>query len=232
MPNTITINFIPCEPAPNIGYKLTWRVAGSGDPYTDEGYFTESPAEFVDTGNPFGTCYEGFLQSDCSESGESGTVLGEAIPWSTPCEESGSTYEITLSGGCLPTSPYSVFDITGGTPGDTIKVRASYSGLLQKTSALFTRADVAASSPDQTSGEIQSSACYADSSPHGFSITADTEITIPGSGTTTVLTTAVIHNGSESPTNLIVSIIEINGEPHSEIFASGCKGNSATGGTC
>lgn len=231
MSATITIPFIPCEPEPAQGYKLTWRKAGTGDPYTDEGNFTETPIVFSDPSGVEGDCYEGFLQSDCSESGESGTVLGEAIPWATPCEESGSTYEITLSGGCTAGSPFSNFIVTGGTPGDTIKVRATFTGLLQKTSALFTRADLGIASPDGTS-DLQSSACYSDSSPHGFSITADTDITIPGSGTTNVTTTAVIHNGSESPTNLVVSIIEINGVPHSEIFASGCKGNSATGGTC
>lgn len=89
MPNTITIPFIECEPTPAQGYKLTWRVVGSGDPYTDEGYVTSSPAIFTDPDGLEGDCYEGFLQSDCSESGESGTVLGEAIPWATPCEESG-----------------------------------------------------------------------------------------------------------------------------------------------
>ena len=88
--NTVTINFIPCTPAPANGYKLTWRVAGSGDPYTDAGFFTESPAMFTDEISPEGTCYEGFLQSDCSESGESGEVVGNSIPWATPCEaESG-----------------------------------------------------------------------------------------------------------------------------------------------
>lgn len=233
MPNTITINFIECTPAPAQGYNLKWRVAGSGDPYTDEGNFSSSPAMFIDNINPEGTCYEGTLQSICTESGESGSgqFVGEEIPWATSCPESGSLYEITLSGGCLPSNPFSNFIITGGTPGDVIVVRASFSGLLQMTGGLFTRADVGISSPDGTS-DIQSSACYSDASPHGFSITADTTITIPGSGTTTVNTTAVIHNGSESPTNLVVSIISINGDPHSEIFASGCKGNSATGGTC
>lgn len=228
--NTITINFIECTPAPASGYNLKWRVAGSGDPYTDEGNFTSTPIQFVDNVNPEGTCYEGTLQSDCSESGESGTLLGEAIPWTTPCPESGSLYEITLSGSCLPGNPFSNFVISGGSPGDTLVVRATFTGLLQKTSALFTRADLGISSPSGTSA-IQASTCYSDSAPHGFSITADTNITMTSS-TAIVNTTAVIHNGSESPTNLIVSIISINGSPYSEIFATGCKGNSGTGGTC
>ena len=228
MPNTITINFIECTPTPVNGYNLKWRVAGSSDPYTDEGMFFSSPAAFIDNINPEGTCYEGTLQSDCTESGASGSLLGELIPWATTCEESGSTYEITLSAAC--NSPFSNFIVSGGSPGDVVVVRATFAGMLQKTSALFTRADLGISSPDGTS-DLESSACYTDASPHGFSITADTTINMVGT-TAVVLTTAVIHNGSESPTNLVVSVISINGEPHSEIFASGCKGNSATGGTC
>ena len=87
MPNVFTVYFIPCSPAPANGYRLTWRVAGSSDPYTDEGFFTESPIVIVDPVNPEGTCVEGFLQSDCSESGESGSLVGNAIPWATDCEE-------------------------------------------------------------------------------------------------------------------------------------------------
>jgi len=229
--NTITINFIPCNPAPANGYRLIWRVAGSSDPYTEEPNVTESPATFTDSSNPEGTCYEGFLQSDCSESGESGDVVGNAIPWATVCdEESGSTpYTITLQGSCLPGNPFSTFLIENGTPGDTVKVRASFIGLLQMTSGLFTRADLGISAPDGTSN-LSNSTCYSDAAPHGFSITADTDIVMPGA-TEPVYVTAVIHNGSESATNVIVSIIEINGNPVS-ISAAGCKGNSATGGTC
>jgi len=232
MPNTITINFIPCNPTPANGYKLTWRIAGSSDSYTEEPNVTESPAIFTDEINPEGTCYEGFLQSDCSESGESGSVVGNAIPWATVCdEESGTTdYTITLQGSCLPGNPFSTFLIENGTPGDTVKVRASFIGLLQKTSALFTRADLGISSPNGVSDPTQSSACYSDTAPHGFSITADCNIVMVGT-TEPVYTTAVIHNGSESATNVVVSIIEINGTPVN-ISASGCKGNSATGGTC
>lgn len=231
MPNTVSVTFIECNPAPNLGYKLKWRVAGSGDPYTDEGNFPSSPATFEDAINPEGTCYEVVLQSDCSESGESGSVLGDEVLGNSTCEESGSLYEITLSGGCLPGNPFSNFVITGGVAGDNIKVRASYSGLLQKMGGDFTRADVSIGSPDGT-GDIDSSACYPDTSPHGFSISADSDIVVPAGGNTSVVVTALVHNGSDSPTNLVVSIIEINGEPHSEIFATGCKGNSATGGTC
>ena len=228
--NTVTINFIPCTPAPANGYKLTWRVAGSGDPYTDEGFFTESPAMFTDLINPEGTCYEGFLQSDCSESGESGSVVGNAIPWATVCEEeSGTTdYTITLATTCVGGVPYSTFEIANGTPGDIVTVRASFIGNIQNTAG-FTRADLGISSPDGTA-DLSNSACYSDTAFHGFSITADTIITMTGP-TAVVNTTAVVHNSSDSMTNLIVTIIDINGTPVS-ISAAGCKGNSGTGGTC
>ena len=91
MSNTISVNFIPCNPAPANGYKITWRVVGSGDPYTEAGFFTETPAIFSDPAGTEGQCYEGFIQSDCSDSGESGSVVGQAVAWSTPCEESGDS---------------------------------------------------------------------------------------------------------------------------------------------
>jgi len=229
--NTVTINFIPCTPAPANGYKLTWRVAGSGDPYTDAGFFTESPAMFTDEISPEGTCYEGFLQSDCSESGESGEVVGNSIPWATPCEaESGEfNYTISLANPCTPGNPYGNYLIENGTPGDVLLVRASFSGVLQLAGGLFTRADLAISSADGTS-DSDSSACYVDGAFHGFSITADSTITMVGA-TAVVNVTAVVHNSTDSMSNVVISIIEINGTPVN-IQVAGCKGNSATGGTC
>ena len=229
MPNTITINFIECTPAPAQGYNLKWRVAGSGDPYTDEGYFSGSPIEFIDNINPEGTCYEGTLQSNCQESGESGEsgLLGELIPWSTPCEESGVNYTITLMAPCSGIA--SNYLIEGGTPGDTLKVRATFIGMIQKISGSFTRAGLSISCADGTT-DFQDSACYSDTAPHGFSITADTDIVMTGS-TTIINLSAVCHNSSDSASSVNVSIIEINGVPNS-IGVAGCKGNSSTGGTC
>lgn len=225
--NTVTINFIECEPAPNIGYRLTWRVAGTSDAYTDEGIFTSSPAVFVDNINPVGTCYEGFLQSDCSESGESGTVLGEAIPWNTPCEDSGTTYTITLTAPCSGIA--SNYLIEGGVAGDIVTVRATFSGMMAKIGGDFVRADLSISSANGTSDSQQSS-CYSDSSPHGFSVTVDSIITMPGA-TAVVNLSAVVHNSSDSMSSVTVTIIDVNGDPVS-IWTAGCKGNSSTGGTC
>lgn len=231
MSQTITINFIPCNPTPAQGYKLTWRKAGTADPYTDEGFFTESPIIFSDPAGIEGDCYEGFLQSDCSESGESGSIVGNAIPWSTPCdEESGVTYEIALANPCTPGNPVSNYMITGGTPGDVVKVRASFSGVFAKSAGLFIRADLGISAPNGVSDPIQSSACYADTGFHGFSITADTEITMI-SDTNLVTLSAVVYNGDESTSSVLLTIIEINGSP-ANISVVGCKGNSSAEGTC
>lgn len=227
MANTITINFIPCEPAPAQGYKLTWRVLGSADPYTDEGYFTASPIVFEDLVNPEGTCYEGFLQSDCSESGESGTILGQAIPWSTPCEESGTTYTISLTNPC--NGIYSTYLIEGGTPGDVVLVRASFYGSIAKTGGAFTRADMQISSPDGTS-DSQQSGCFTDSSSHFFGITADTTITMVGT-TASINLSAVTKNSSDSSTSVTLTIISVNGDANGQ-FVAGCKGNDSDGGTC
>lgn len=227
MPNTITVNFIECSPTPANGYNLKWRVAGSSDPYTDEGNYISSPAVFVDSLNPAGTCYEGFLQSDCTESGSSGTVLGNAIAWATVCEESGTAYTINLATPC--SGIYSNYLIENGIIGDIVKVRATFIGLIAKIGGLFTRADLNITSPDGNSVFAQSG-CYTDTSNHSFSISADTIITLTGT-TAIVYTAAVVHNSSSSSSNVTVTIIEINGIPVS-ISASGCAGNSATGGTC
>ncbi len=228
MSNTVTINFIECEPAPANGYNLKWRVAGTSDPYTDEGNFSFSPASFVDNINPQGTCYEGFLQSDCSQSGDSVTLLGEAIPWATVCGESGvfsHTIRLLIPCAGIPSS----FIIENGTVGDVLTVRATFAGMIQKTSNLFTRANLTISSPDGTS-DANASACYSDTGFHGFSITADSTITMVGT-TTFVNTSAVTHNSSASMSSLTVTIIDINGTPV-DIPISGCKGDSSTGGTC
>lgn len=225
--NNVTINFIPCATA--VGYHLTWRIAGSGDPYTDGGIFTESPASFSDN-SPQGTCYEGFLQSDCTESGESGSVVSDAIPWSTPCEESGvSAYDITLNTPCVSNNAYSTYSIINGNIGDTVKVRVSFIGVLQKILGLATRADLSISAVDGTYSGINSSAEYSDTSPHNFSITADTTITMPGDTEAPVTVMAMLYNSSAASSSVVVSIIEINGSPPpSPIFVNGCRGVTLT----
>lgn len=84
--NQITVSFIECEPPPANGYLVTWRLAGSGGGYELAGNFMTSPAVFNDATNPDGSDYEGFITSDCTESGESGGDFGTPVPWTTVVE--------------------------------------------------------------------------------------------------------------------------------------------------
>lgn len=85
MPNTITINFNPCIPAPPAGYFVKYKVLGDTD-FTEVGPFTESPAVFEAPGEP-GTCYEGALFSDCG-----GGKVGTDQMWAQ-CAEGSATSE-------------------------------------------------------------------------------------------------------------------------------------------
>lgn len=218
--NKILINFTPCTPEPSGGYSIKYRVAGSGGAYTDAGNFFASPAVFYDTVNPAGTCYEGFLMTVC------GDVSGTPVFWES-CGSGGSAQlSIALISTCevIPAS----YLVGGGTAGDVIVVRATFSGVIQNTAG-FTRADLDINSPDGTTG-MDSSTCYTDAAMHGFTITADTTITMTGP-TAIILCTAVVNNSTEDLTNVSITIISRNGNPEN-ISCAGCKINSATGGTC
>jgi hypothetical protein len=216
--NNVTINFVPCSPTPTDGYLVLWRVAGSGGSYTPAGPFTSSPAVFTDGGNPEGTQYEGYIYSDCGDG-----VTGTMIPWSTGAE---SVYGIALASPCV--GIFSNFIITGGTPGDSVTVRAQFNGMLQKTAGLFTRADLTMVA---VTTDSDSSPCYTDTTFHSFTVIVDITFTMTGT-TQAVTTNAVVNNASASPTSLTVSIIDVNGTPISRVSAAGCTGNSSTGGTC
>lgn len=86
--NYISIDFVECSPAPVNGWNVQYRIAGSGDPYTDAGNFGGSPAVIAADDAP-GTDYEGIIRSDCCESGET-DCMGNDIPWTTVQEESSS----------------------------------------------------------------------------------------------------------------------------------------------
>lgn len=73
--NKIVVNFTECDITPPRGYQVKWRVEGSGSPYTNAGNFFVSPAVFYDDLNPAGTCYEGFVRSDCI------TSVGNMTAW-------------------------------------------------------------------------------------------------------------------------------------------------------
>lgn len=81
---------------PARGYRVYWRVVGSGDPYTDAGNFFTSPAVFMDETNPAGTEYEGTITSQLHSS------FCAPIAWST-IEDSGSGSGIPSGSGIQPT---------------------------------------------------------------------------------------------------------------------------------
>lgn len=221
--NRIEINFIPCEPQPPGGYEFGWRVAGSGSSYTIAGYFFSFPAVFYDNTNPFGTCYEGYIRSVCGDN-----VFGTPILWSS-CSDSGeSGYKIALLGVCNGIE--SNYIITGGTAGDIVTVRATFSGALQRNANTFTKACLAISSAYGVSDPQICSTCYTDTLLHSFSLAIDVVITMPSDMATLILD-ATVQNGSTSPTSVNLAIIDVNGEAM-DISIAGCRGNEGIGGTC
>lgn len=220
--NQIKVFFEPCSPPPSGGYQVLYRAVGSTD-YISAGYFFVSPATFYDTVNTAGTCYEGILKTMC------GNIAGNPVGWQTCDSGEDSPLTVALLGACVPGNINSQYIVNGASVGDTLIVRASFSGLMQLNIGLFTRADMNISSTDGTSDSVLS-ACYSDTGMHGFSISVDTTITV-GAISPIINLTAFINNSSESNTNVGVTIISQNGTLKS-ISTVGCRGNSATGGTC
>lgn len=221
--NKISVNYVQCDPQPSGGYEFGWRVQGSNSAYTIAGIFFTYPAVFYDTENPAGTCYEGYFRSVC------GDVSGTPVLW----ESCGSGmpapgYDIALLGACLGIE--SNYIITGGTAGDIVTVRATFSGLLQRNMNAYTKACIAITSAYGVADPEACSTCYSDTLSHSFSISVDVVITMPSSMATLILD-ATIHNGSTSPTNVVVSIIDVNGSPES-ISVAGCIGSEGVGGSC
>lgn len=217
----IVINFVPCSPAPANGYNIKYRIAGSGDPYTDAGNFSSPPAS-ITVDFPDGTAFEGIIKGDCGDG-----LFGPDVAWTAGGGDVGGV-TMALIGPCVSGSPNASFQISGLNPSDVVTVRASFGGVMQKILNFFTRADLSINSPDGTPGSA-SSPCFSDTSPHGFTITADCVITAVGP-TANVTVIAVVNNSSDSTTSCSVVIIDINGTPVN-IPVIGCKGNSSTGGT-
>lgn len=136
-------------------------------------------------------------------------------------------HQIARVGAC--TGINSSYQITGGTVGDILVIEGAASGLIQMISGAFTRADLAISSPNGTSAS-DSSDCYSDGSSHGFSVSAQSIVTMVGS--TAVINFAVtLHNSSTSVSSSSVKIVSVNGVTVNR-SVTGCVGNSSTGGTC
>lgn len=223
--NLVTINFTPCTPAPANGYVVLYRKTGSGGSYTNAGTFPGSPITFTAFGNE-GDMFEGYIYSDCG-----GGLVGDFQPWDTG---SVITYSISNTSLC-GSSQFSNYLISGGTPGDTIVVRFSYSGALQRIGGLFTRANLTTFAPDGfgllTNWNTPVGGCFADTGFHGFNLVTDRTFVMTGT-TETVTSTAFVDNSNDSFNSMFVSIVSINGSPVSGIGDIGCDGTSATGGTC
>lgn len=95
--NKIVINFTTCSPPPSGGYKIFYREEGSTGIYTEVGPFYSSPAIFYDDINPPGTCYEGYIVSDCGND-----VFGNHILFST-CDSSAVSMDNSSCGTTLTT---------------------------------------------------------------------------------------------------------------------------------
>ena len=111
MPNTITVNFSPCIPAPSAGYSVKYRIVGDTE-YTVAGPFTESPAVFEAPGEP-GTCYEGALFADCG-----GGKVGDDLMWAAcaepaPAESESESPPPPVTGQLIVTSTDSQLSIVG-----------------------------------------------------------------------------------------------------------------------
>lgn len=78
MANTIIVEFKPCQPPPDLGYRVRYRPQGDLGVYrTWPELFQTSPAVFTDLNDPEGTEYEGFIEGACRSG------FGVPIPWDT-----------------------------------------------------------------------------------------------------------------------------------------------------
>lgn len=75
--NQITINFTPCSPSPENGYRVFYREIGDVSFIEYPDAFTSSPIIFQIEG-PTDQLYEGYIISDCGED-----IISEQVPFET-----------------------------------------------------------------------------------------------------------------------------------------------------
>lgn len=111
-------NLVLSAPTPGTvpadGWKVGYKILGSGGAYTTAGPFMSMPIT-ITTGDPIGTLYEGYIKRDC------GSLESIDYFWQTPCNCVGTGYAespggkscekhettaatVTNSGYCLATS--------------------------------------------------------------------------------------------------------------------------------
>lgn len=93
MPKTLTITFNACEPSPENGYRVFYRIVGSLGPYIDAGLFETSPIEIFVEDAEGEDQFEGYIFSDCN-----GT-FGNQIPFLTTDEGGGGEPEPCVTEG-------------------------------------------------------------------------------------------------------------------------------------
>lgn len=76
---------------PADGWKVGYRILGSGGSYTTAGPFMSFPINIV-TADPVGTLYEGYITRDC------GTLESTQFFWQTPCNCTDSEFTVAPSG--------------------------------------------------------------------------------------------------------------------------------------
>lgn len=105
--NQISVFFDTCDPAPSKGYRVYWRVVGSGALAYLGNYFI-SPVVFTDDSLP-GTEYEGIIRSEFHDP----NLTCTNVPWST-IEDSGSGGGSGSGSGEIGFPVYARLEITEG----------------------------------------------------------------------------------------------------------------------
>jgi len=80
MANTLTLNNIIPATVPALGWQVNYKILGDPGAYTSAGPFMSQPIN-INTLDPAGTLYEGFIIRKCDEGGESAQYF-----WETPCD--------------------------------------------------------------------------------------------------------------------------------------------------
>lgn len=130
------------------------------------------------------------------------------------------TNTITRVGSCGPSQISTSYTITGQA-GDVVIVRADFGG------AIVGSSNGSSATVSFGSGGSSTSCYY--SGTNYFSLTTSATYTMVGS-TLTIQTSAVTYEADETMTNLVVTIVSVNGIA-SGVSTNGCRGDS-TGGPC